>query len=43
MHVPTVTVADLPDPMPEGVSFLDVREPVGQGTTATSPAQPTSP
>ena len=28
MHVPTVTVADLPDPMPEGVSILDVREPV---------------
>ena len=28
MHVPTVTVSDLPDPMPEGVSILDVREPV---------------
>ena len=28
MHIPTVTVADLPDPMPDEVSFLDVREPV---------------
>ncbi len=28
MHVPTVTVADLPDPMPEDYSVLDVREPV---------------
>jgi rhodanese-related sulfurtransferase len=25
-HVPTVTVADLPDPLPEGVRVLDVRE-----------------
>jgi len=28
VHVPTVTVADLPDPMPEDYAFLDVREPV---------------
>lgn len=28
MHVPTVTVDDLPDPLPEGVAVLDVREPV---------------
>ncbi len=28
MHVPTVTVADLPDPLPEDLSVLDVREPV---------------
>jgi rhodanese-related sulfurtransferase len=27
-HVPSVTVADLPDPLPEGTSVLDVREPV---------------
>ena len=28
MHVPTVTVAELPDPLPEGISVLDVREPL---------------
>ena len=28
MHVPTVTVADLPDPLPESIAVLDVREPV---------------
>ena len=28
MHVPTVTVAELPDPLPEELSVLDVREPV---------------
>lgn len=29
MHdVPTVTVQELPDPLPEGLSVLDVREPV---------------
>ena len=28
MHVPSVTVAELPDPLPEGISVLDVREPV---------------
>ena len=28
MDVPTVTVTDLPDPLPEGVAVLDVREPV---------------
>ena len=28
MPVPTVTVADLPDPLPEELSVLDVREPV---------------
>ena len=28
MHVPTVSVADLPDPLPEEVAVLDVREPV---------------
>lgn len=28
LDVPTVTVQDLPDPLPEGVSVLDVREPV---------------
>jgi rhodanese-related sulfurtransferase len=27
-HVPTVTTADLPNPLPEGVHVLDVREPV---------------
>lgn len=27
-HVPTVTVQELPDPLPEGVSVLDVREPL---------------
>ena len=27
-HVPTVTVQELPDPLPDGTSFLDVREPV---------------
>jgi rhodanese-related sulfurtransferase len=28
MHVPTLTVTDLPDPLPEDVAVLDVREPV---------------
>jgi rhodanese-related sulfurtransferase len=28
MHVPTVTVDALPDPLPEELSVLDVREPV---------------
>lgn len=28
MQIPTVTTSDLPDPLPEGVSVLDVREPV---------------
>lgn len=28
MHVPTVTVDDLPHPLPEEVTVLDVREPV---------------
>ena len=28
MHVPSVTVAELPDPLPDGISVLDVREPV---------------
>ena len=28
MPVPSLTVAELPDPLPEGVSVLDVREPV---------------
>ena len=28
MHLPTVTVHELPDPLPEGVAVLDVREPV---------------
>ena len=28
MHVRTVTVADLPDPLPDGIAVLDVREPV---------------
>ncbi len=28
MRVPTVTVSELPDPLPEGISVLDVREPV---------------
>jgi rhodanese-related sulfurtransferase len=28
MHVPTVTVTDLPDPLPDDLSVLDVREPV---------------
>ena len=28
MHVPSLTVAELPDPLPEGISVLDVREPV---------------
>lgn len=27
-HVPTVTVPDLPDPLPEGTTVLDVREQV---------------
>lgn len=27
-HVPTVTVDELPHPLPEGVEVLDVREPV---------------
>ena len=28
MHVPTVTVEAVPDPIPEGLVVLDVREPV---------------
>jgi len=28
VDVPTVTVDELPDPLPEGISVLDVREPV---------------
>jgi rhodanese-related sulfurtransferase len=28
MQIPTVSVAGVPDPLPEGVSVLDVREPV---------------
>jgi rhodanese-related sulfurtransferase len=28
MHVPTVTVDGVPDPLPEGLVVLDVREPV---------------
>ncbi len=28
MHVPTVTVTDLPDPLPDDLAVLDVREPV---------------
>ena len=28
MDIPTVTVTDLPDPLPDGVAVLDVREPV---------------
>jgi len=28
VHLPTVTVADLPDPLPDEVAVLDVREPV---------------
>ena len=27
-EIPTTTVSDLPDPLPEGLSVLDVREPV---------------
>ncbi len=27
-RIPTVTAADLPNPLPEGVNVLDVREPV---------------
>lgn len=28
MQIPTVSVADLPDPIPDGMSVLDVREPL---------------
>ena len=28
MQIPTVTTDELPDPLPDGVSVLDVREPV---------------
>jgi rhodanese-related sulfurtransferase len=27
MHVPTVTIDNVPDPLPEGLTVLDVREP----------------
>ena len=28
MHVPTVTIAGVPNPLPEGLVVLDVREPI---------------
>ena len=28
MHVPTVSISGVPDPLPEGLAVLDVREPV---------------
>ena len=28
MHVPTVSLSGVPDPLPEGLAVLDVREPV---------------
>ena len=41
IEVPTIEVAQVPDPIPEGVTVLDVREP-SSGTTAASRAPCTS-
>ena len=39
--VPTVAISGVPDPLPEGLAVVDVREPV-EWSTATSRARCTS-